>query len=138
MGITVGGWIFYIILALGFIGGGFCIGFIVDSNVNSWKGVFIGTFIGVFLCIPTFGIFHWYYNSTASGARAVKTQESNFNKGIERKVTVYDMEGDVIKEYEGKFDVDYDDDRIIFDDENNLRHIIYYPTGTVIIDEVGE
>ena len=56
--------------------------------------------------------------------------------GIQRKVTVYDMEGDIIKEYEGKFDVDYDNDRIIFDDEHGLRHIIYYPTGTVIIDDV--
>ena len=34
--------------------------------------------------------------------------------------------------------MEYDDDRILFDDENGLRHIIYYPTGTVIIDEVSE
>ena len=57
--------------------------------------------------------------------------------GIQRKVTVFDATGNVIKEYEGKFDVEYDDDRILFDDEKGLRHIIYYPTGTVIIDEVG-
>ena len=49
---------------------------------------------------------------------------------------MYDMNGGLIQEYSGKFDIDYDDDRIIFDDENNKRHVIYYPTGTIIIDEV--
>ena len=58
------------------------------------------------------------------------------NGGIKRKVAVYDIEGDIIAEYQGSFDIEYDDDRILFDDENGLRHIIYYPTGTVVIDEV--
>ena len=67
----------------------------------------------------------WFY-------RSICNNNSNF------LYNVYDMDGDIIKEYEGKFDIEYDDDRILFDDENNLRHIIYYPTGTVIIDEVSE
>ena len=79
-----------------------------------------------------------YYNSTAAGARAYKTQQSNFSNGIRRKVTVYDIQGKIIKEYEGTFDIEYDADRILFDDENGLRHIIYYPTANVIIDEIGE
>ena len=58
------------------------------------------------------------------------------NKGIDRTVKVYDVNGKLIQEYDGKFDIEYDDDRIVFDDENNKRHIIYYPTGTIIIDEV--
>lgn len=77
----------------------------------------------------------WYFNNTADGARRLKSQESNFNGGIERTVRVYDVKGDLIQQYDGKFDVDYDDNRIIFDDENDKRHVIYYPTGTVIIDE---
>ena len=42
----------------------------------------------------------------------------------------------MIAKYEGRFDIEYDDDRILFDDEDGLRHIIYYPTGNVIVDEV--
>ena len=84
------------------------------------------------------GVSIWFYGSTEPGKRAIKTQQSELNGGIKRRVTVYDVEGDVIAEYEGKFDVDYDTNRIIFDDENNNRHIIYYPTGNVIIDEIDK
>ena len=77
----------------------------------------------------------WWFNNTASGKRAFKTQESNFNDGIERMVKVYDVNGELIVGYDGKFDITYDDDRILFDDENGKRHIIYDPTGTVVIDE---
>ena len=45
------------------------------------------------------------------------------------------MEGDLIQEYEGKFDIEYNEHRIKFDDENGKRHLIYHDTGTVIIDE---
>ena len=96
----------------------------------------LGISVGIITLIIVFGFNYWYFNNTAKGQRAYKTQESNFNRGIERRVSVYDVEGDLIQEYEGKFDIEYDDDRILFDDENGLRHIIYYPTGTVIIDEV--
>ena len=75
---------------------------------------------------------------TESGKRKLKTFESNFTGGICRVVKVYDVEGDIIAEYKGKFDIEYDENRILFDDENGLRHIIYYPTGNIIIDEVSE
>ena len=77
----------------------------------------------------------WYFNNTASGNRALKTQESNFQNGISRIVRVYDIDGEIIEQYEGTFDITYDTSRILFDDENGKRHIIYYTTGTVIIDE---
>ena len=78
----------------------------------------------------------WYYNNAESGKRAIKSQESNFKGGITREVKVYDVNGKIIQEYKGKFDIDYDDDRIIFDDEKGNRHVIYYPTGTIIVDEI--
>jgi small-conductance mechanosensitive channel len=99
------------------------------------KGAMVGVIIGFCISLVVMFGMLWYYGSTAAGARAMKTQESNFNRGINRTITVYDIEGDVIQQFSGKFDIEYDDDRIMFDDENNLRHIIYYPTGTVIIDE---
>ena len=84
------------------------------------------------------GIVAWWCNNTEAGKRAFKTQDSNLNGGITREVKVYDVEGDLIASYKGKFDIEYDDDRILFDDEKGNRHIIYYPTGNVIIDEVGK
>lgn len=105
----------------------------MDSNI----GLICTIIITILLLVGTWGIGFWYYTNTESGKREVKSQQSNFDGGITREVKVYDVEGDLIKEYRGKFDVDYDNDRIIFDDENGNRHIIYYPTGTIIIDEIG-
>ena len=131
---TINGWIGFLLLAFIIIGAGLLIGALSESGVGITIGGLIGVIISLFLLMGM----HWYYGNTQSGARAMKSQESNFNNGIQRKVTVFDMEGDVIAEYEGRFDIEYDDDRILFDDENGLRHIIYYPTGTVLVDEVGQ
>lgn len=110
----------------------------VSATYGEWYGWVIGLLIAAIICALIVGGFHWYYTKTESGARAIKTEQSNLNGGIRRSVKVYDATGGLIQEYEGTFDVEYDDDRILFDDENGLRHIIYYPTGTVIIDEIGE
>ncbi len=108
-----------------------------ETKKKDKKSISIGvTLAGLLIIIGSWAIGIWYYNGTEAGKRALKTQESNFNGGIKRRVTVYDVEGDMIAEYEGKFDIEYDDDRILFDDEQGLRHIIYYPTGNVIIDEL--
>lgn len=128
---TVGGWILFIIIAfLIFI---LCFG--IALGVDERIGYVIATIISVLLIFAIGLGMHWYYNNTASGKRAFKSQESNFKDGIERTVKVYDVNGQLITEYDGKFDITYDNDRILFDDEKGKRHVIYYPTGTVIIDE---
>ena len=80
----------------------------------------------------------WLYG-TEAGARAQKTWQSTTGGGLTRVVTVYDMEGDKVAVYEGKFDVDANADRIIFDvpqeDGTYLRHQIWPSTGTVTIEE---
>lgn len=128
---TVGGWIGFVCLALGFFGVAILISFAAESTTATIISMCIASILTVAVLIGML----FYYNSTAAGKRAFKSQESNFNDGIERIVEVYDATGNLLKKYEGKFDVDYDDDRIIFDDENGKRHVIYYPTGTVIVDE---
>lgn len=94
----------------------------------------IGCIIG-FVCIGGVVI----YLNTESGKRAIKDMQSEFNHGIHRTVQVYDINGELIKEYEGKFDVETGSAEtapyIVFDDENGKRHIIYYTTGTILIDE---
>ena len=128
---TVGGWIAFVVIAALIIG--FAQYVVIDElNGTKFKTLLISCVVVVgILCVMLF-----YYNGTAMGKRAFKTQESELNDGIYRTVRVYSMDGQLIQEYNGKFDVDYDDNRIIVDDDHDKRHIIYYPTGTVIIDEV--
>lgn len=110
----------------------------VGFATSDTKGLILGIIIGVIVSAIMWFIVSWYYNNTEDGKRARKTQDSNFNGGITRKVRVYDMDGDLIEEYHGKFDVECTSERIMFDDENNQRHIIYYKSGTVIVDEVKD
>lgn len=127
---TIGAIITLGVLTLVILGFGICMS--VDGNE------ILSAIISLLICVIMWACTAFYYTQTEFGKRAVKTEKSNLGGGITREVKVYDIEGDLIQKYKGKFDVDYDDDRIIFDDENGMRHIIYYPTGTVIIDEVGE
>lgn len=79
----------------------------------------------------------WWSLGTEAGKRAYKDQQSNIAGGIERTVRVFDIKGDLIESYSGKFDVETNAEAnyVLFDDEDGKRHMIYYTTGTVIIDE---
>ena len=103
-----------------------------EKSVGAAVGAVVSVLIAAAICI---GVSWWQLNSE-SGKRAFKTQQSNLNGGITRVVTVYDVNGEEITRYKGKFDVDHTDDRIMFDDENGNRHIVYYTTGTITVDEV--
>ena len=48
----------------------------------------------------------WYFNNTALGRRVFKSN------GIERIVKVYDVNGQLIAQYDGKLDITCDGDRI--------------------------
>ena len=89
------------------------------------------TIVGVIAFIVTF-----MFINRASFNRWVKDTKSEWANGIERTVRVYDVNGQLIEEYEGKFDIEQDGDKIRFDDaKTGKRHIIYFKTGTVIVDE---
>lgn len=105
----------------------------VDSDRTLRRNVII--ILSVLSILAAIG-FNWLLNSTAMGMRFVEANEPNFNNDIERVVKVYSVDGQMVQYYRGRFDIQYDHDRILFDDENGYRHIIYYSTGTVIIDEV--
>ena len=81
----------------------------------------------------------WYLTFTECVRRKAKYFTGHISGGIIRHVRVYDFNGNLIEEYKGAFDIEITNDNyILFDDENNLRHIIYFTTGTVIIDELGQ
>lgn len=125
---TIGGWTVFVMTASLI----FVVAIIIAA---AFDHAWIGAVIATFLTLAAFAAFQFYYNHTAIGMRAIKSEESNLSGGINRSVEVYDATGNLLKTYHGKFDVAYDSNRIIFDDENNMRHVIYYQTGTVIIDE---
>lgn len=133
---TLAAWIVFIIMDL--IAWALVLLLTFEMTDKGDTGRKVAVTIMAVLSIFVLGIMIWYYQSTAQGSRALKTQRSNFSNGIEREVEVYSMDGKLLKTYKGKFDLEYDDDRILFDDENGDRHIIYYQTGTVFIDEVSD
>ena len=97
----------------------------------------LGVFIAIILIAVLWTGLFWYYNNTASGVRAVKDQQSEFNNGIERHIVVKDYSGGIIAEYEGKMDIETDNETyVLFDDEEGKRHIIYNTTGFILIDEI--
>ena len=121
-----------IILVVGFV---LCIAGVKSGDT----GFGIGSMIVALILAAALIIIPFVYMNTETGKRALKDQQSNFGDGINRTVEVYDVSGNLIKQYDGKFDVETSNSNgtpyIVFDDENNKRHIIYYTTGTVIIDE---
>ena len=135
MNLTINGWLSWILIVLG----AFAISLLLhycSSDYDAKKAIRRSILITIIVAVLTMIGLSWYYTCTAKGERARKTQDSNLGYGLNRRIEVYDATGNLIKTYEGKFDIEYDSDRIVFDDENRLRHIIYYPTGTVIIDEI--
>ena len=68
--------------------------------------------------------------------RACKDYRSDVGGGLYRTVKVYDIDGDLVAEYTGKFDIETDHATyILWDDEMGKRHIIYFSTFNIIIDE---
>lgn len=134
---TIGGWILFGVCAFVLV----CISALIGATLGdgeTYKGAIVGAIIGVFLSVFLLIGMHWYFNNTAKWKRAFKTQESNFNNGLQRTVKVFDVNGNIIYQYNGKIDIEYDECRILFDDEDGKRHVIYYTTGTVLIEETGE
>lgn len=132
---TIGAIICCVIFTITIAAIGIYIGYNCHDVGETGHGI-LALIIALIIIGGIWGGTYWYYSNTESGKRALKTQDSNFNNGIEREVIVYDMDGDELEYFRGRFDVDYEDERIMFDDENGNRHVIYFKSGTVIINEI--
>lgn len=64
-----------------------------------------------------------------------KNIESEFGNGLNRIVKVYSVDGKLLETYEGKIDIDYNDNRVIFQVNGGNRIAIYTKTATVIVEE---
>lgn len=87
---------------------------------------YAGVVIGIVLIVA--------YFFTAEGARTVKSWSSNTSGGLVRTVDVYDLSGNLLKEYTGKIDVQDTEygNKVLFDLDGK-RTIIY--NATVIVQE---
>ena len=85
----------------------------------------ISVIVGVILILALLLGMFWYFNNTASGQRALLDQKSDFNNGIERTVTVYTANGEVIAQYTGKIDIDTNDGGYVKFDFEGKRYIYY-------------
>lgn len=67
--------------------------------------------------------------------RMKKEWSSDMEGGLQRKMTIYSESGDVLAEYEGKFDISYSDGRIKFMENGKMRNIYLGNSATVIVEE---
>lgn len=71
----------------------------------------------------------------ASVKRFLKDITSEYANGLPRTVEVYSQTGELLKEYDGRMDVETNEGYILFEDKDGKRHIVWPGGGTVIIDE---
>lgn len=126
----------YVILALVVVGLITVVALIWMGTESVSKTV-VSAITALIVSIALFIGMRWYYSSTAPGSRAMKDQQSNLGNGLERAVTVYNINGEEVWNYTGKIDLTYDEDgSIYFDDaQTGKRTIIYNPAGITIIEE---
>lgn len=72
------------------------------------------------------------WTQTESYSRFSKSVQSDFDGGLDRVVTLYDYNGNPIKEWNGKIDVQENDTKVFFDLEGK-RVVIY--NGIVVTEE---
>ena len=128
---TIAGWVFFGFLALMVI----CVTAWICVDVDTVSGRVLTIVIGAIAIIGMLLGFRWYYQNTASGQRALKTQESNLGGGLYRTVEVYSYDGDLIKSWSGEFDVTENNQETFFDIDG--RRVIIQG-GIIINEEVGD
>ena len=133
--LTLGEWIF---LSIGIIIGIICVIFAMCSGEH---GAAIFILLITIVCAGVFiGGINWYHTHTASGAREYKDYQSNIQGGLNREITITAEDGREIFHYEGKVDIETNNDNyILFESEEGQRYIIYYGVqDTVLIVEKRE
>ena len=99
---------------------------------SGWKTILVTAII---LAIAL-GIGACCYNSQAI-KRTAKDIKSDLNGGLDRTVTVYTADGEVLKTYKGKIDLETTEGGIVKFDLNGQR-IMYYNCYVEVIENVKE
>ena len=117
---TIGGWVLFgIIVAMAF-----AIAFIISLDFSK-SGEVISFIIAGFISLIALGGMLLYFNCTADGQRQIVDQRSNLSNGLDRVVTVYTADGNVIAQYEGQIDIEANDGGYIKFDFEGKRYMYY-------------
>ena len=117
---TISGWVLFgFIIAMAF-----AIAFIISLDFSK-SGKAISFIIAGFISLIALGGILWYFNCTADGQRQMIDQRSNLSNGLDRVVTVYTADGDVIAQYEGQIDIEANDGGYIKFDFEGKRYMYY-------------
>ena len=131
---TLADWIIFTVLFICAV----CAFVAVQAAEAELKTKVIVLLIELVLMIAVVGGCAIYNTRTETGKRHIKSWESETSGGIDRTITVYDIEGEEVAKYSGRFDIEESSQegvvKIKFDCDGK-RHIIYAQTGTVLIDE---
>lgn len=118
---TIGAWFLFIVVAIMILGAGVSVAVMCDSVAAK----IISAFIAFILIAVLFWGLSWYYRNTASGQRALIDQKSELNNGLERTVTVYTADGEVLAQYTGNIDIEGNDGGYVLFDYNGKRYTYY-------------
>ena len=139
----IGIWVFSIILIVAAIAGSIAIGIskslfeYQEDSTKALKKTGIIVVIILVVALAVGGMMFWLYG-TQQGKRAQKDTESNLGDGLKREIVLYTRDGDIIKKYTviGDVEYKYDPYRIVFEDENGLRHTISPGDNPITNDEI--
>ena len=130
---TIAGWILSALFAIIIATAGLALG--IDI-VESAAGRIFTVIISLVLIIGLFCGIHWYFNNTASGQRALTDQKSELANGLNRTVTVYTADGNVIAQYKGIIDIEGNDGGYVLFDFEGKRYT-YYNCFVESIADIG-
>lgn len=130
---TIAGWILFVLFAIIIATAGLALG--IDI-VESAAGRIFTAIISLVLIIGLFCGIHWYFNNTASGQRALTDQKSELANGLNRTVTVYTADGNVIAQYKGIIDIEGNDGGYVLFDFEGKRYT-YYNCFVESIADIG-
>ena len=114
---TIGGWVLCIFLTIGLALASLAVYSETDSKKFAITLMVVGT-------IVIFGVGLWYFNNTASGLRAKTDERAELSNGLDRVVVIYTADGEILKRYEGKIDIEQGQGYVKFD-WNGKRYIYY-------------
>ena len=130
---TIAGWILFVLFAIIIATAGLALGIDV---VESAAGRIFTAIISLVLIIGLFCGIHWYFNNTASGQRALTDQKSELANGLNRTVTIYTADGNVIAQYKGIIDIEGNDGGYVLFDFEGKRYT-YYNCFVESIADIG-
>lgn len=118
---TVGGWILFAIVSFLILS----IGVAIFSELDEWWIRVIVVLIAAVLIAGLYFGMTWWYTNTASGSRALIDEQSNLSNGMERTITVYTADGQVIARYSGRIDLAANSGGYVKFDFEGKRYIYY-------------